>query len=633
MIMNKLLLLIIICLFTYESIAQNKTDRSFRDYLTPKNVDSLVRVMNKAGISADEYLHQLLYLERSRRMLKPDDFGKNFGELEKAATQQKSKNALAMLNYFRGSYSETKNKDTIAFKYYLKAIRLFSEVNDTTGLILTYNNLIGLNADLNKPVAQQYLKELLTLSKNSSFAPDRLIGLGFILQRNELISPLPTIKEMLNKYEEAQQLFKKYPATNYMRFPILTRLQGGLRSAKRYDLYLKYAKEGLNFLTGHQTKYIVYNNIGDAYLTLNQYDSCIVYMSKATKSFELEKGTDIPTILNYYEKLAKAYFMNNQFKEAYMTDIHKDSLTKVLHQNSQKIALTDIQTKYETEKKDATIRRLDLEKQLITNRNWYFFIGFIIAVALLSIMSFLAFKLKVTNTNLQRLQKERNRLYTIIAHDLRSPLNTFQQFSSIVKNLAQSKQYKRLDNALQQMDIIGLNLASMLNGLLQWSLLEQSKPNTKEIVVNSKTYFETLLPIYRKMASLKSIDFNENITETDIRVISESLSVILRNLLDNSIKYSSEGTTIHLDTKTDEDKYIITITNENEVFSDEQKRKVKALFDGTKTYSFGEDGLGVGLILAKQYADVSNVKVVFIHNQDDGLVIFKVIIEKAVQKK
>ncbi|WP_435355918.1 sensor histidine kinase [Emticicia sp. SJ17W-69] len=230
------------------------------------------------------------------------------------------------------------------------------------------------------------------------------------------------------------------------------------------------------------------------------------------------------------------------------------------------------------------------------------------------IISVLAFRLRSSNIILEKLTKNRDKLFTIISHDLRSPLNSYQRYAEIVAYLIKTKQFDRLDEALKKIDEIGLNLAALLNNLLDWSLFKQI-PNTS--IINIQVFFNELLPIYRDMANLKGLVLVETFQDKVVRADPHLLSLITRNLLDNAIKYTHVNNEVIIGTHRDDNDLILMVSNREDSMSDIQKEKISALFNNNYDYEFGEEGLGIGLILIKEFAQSQNIKITFYHNPDN----------------
>ncbi len=304
-------------------------------------------------------------------------------------------------------------------------------------------------------------------------------------------------------------------------------------------------------------------------------------------------------------------FKAGNLKEAWLNRNKKDSLVAITVEASKVAAMLDIQTKYETDKKDKTINILNLQKQIDDNRIKTDSI--IIILSILSIFIFIYFytKLRSANANLLTLQKSRDKLFTIISHDLRSPISNFQNYSNIIGYLIKTKQYNRVESTIEQVDQIGFNLSLLLDNLLKWSLSQQNKIISNPNEIKLKNLFENLLPIYNDMANLKAITIIDNIANNTIFTDQNSLLLILRNLLDNAIKFTPEGGQIRITTIELNQKLQLNIINTSDNIPEIKKRKIKSLFESKKEYDFGEADLGIGLILIKQFADRHKIGISF----------------------
>jgi signal transduction histidine kinase len=238
----------------------------------------------------------------------------------------------------------------------------------------------------------------------------------------------------------------------------------------------------------------------------------------------------------------------------------------------------------------------------------------------------LALRLRKTNQNLRLLQQSKDKLFMIISHDLRSPLNTFMGYTELVEYLIETNQPHKLKSVFRQVDELGKNLSLMLNNILAWSVSEQ-KNTLKPSSIELAPFFKELLSVYKSIANFKSIAWKEDFLEQRFTTDPNVLSLITRNLLDNALKYTEIGQQISFSFKVDNHKLIITITNQANRIPFKKQRKIQNLFEGTKTYELGEDGLGIGLITVQQYAKMNQTKLSF-KQDSNGLVTFEVVITR-----
>ncbi|WP_345256563.1 HAMP domain-containing sensor histidine kinase [Flaviaesturariibacter amylovorans] len=143
---------------------------------------------------------------------------------------------------------------------------------------------------------------------------------------------------------------------------------------------------------------------------------------------------------------------------------------------------------------------------------------------------------------LAQINRNRQLLFSIIAHDLRSPLKSYQDLAETINYLMQKQDLQTLQEVSRQINDNGRKLDLVLNNLLNWSLLEQKGLTPHFEDVDVRAIVDGLLPLYATAAERKSIPIESMIDVPALLPADANLiSLILRNLLDNAVKNSPAG--------------------------------------------------------------------------------------------
>ncbi len=212
---------------------------------------------------------------------------------------------------------------------------------------------------------------------------------------------------------------------------------------------------------------------------------------------------------------------------------------------------------------------------------------------------------------LSQLNKSKDVLFSIIAHDLRTPLGGFKSMLELLKDdvfLFDSKEYKDVIKLL-------INAADDVYSLLE-NLLFWSKSQRNEVIFNPKN-FELNKIIFQNIALLQStfrkkeIKINYNVSEISILYADkEMIKVIIRNILSNAIKFTNNKGRINIFASTIRNLVKIKIQDNGIGMSDEIIKKIfdEKKFD-TRYGTEGEKGSGLGLNLCKLFVDKNNGKI------------------------
>ncbi len=217
----------------------------------------------------------------------------------------------------------------------------------------------------------------------------------------------------------------------------------------------------------------------------------------------------------------------------------------------------------------------------------------IVFCTILLVIPIVRFRERYIKQNNQLLiNKNKEKLFTIIAHDLRSPLKAYQGLAEIIQFQIDRKEWDSIKIVSEEIDTTGKKLDLMLDNLLNWSLLEQKEIKPIKQLCNISTASHQIIELYETIAKQKKVDIRIQtsgniIIKSDINLI----SLMLRNLLDNAVKNAPENTPIELALFLQKDKLIINMRN---VFVPSAKDNVEHFVKNIKTPEKIE-GRGIGL--------------------------------------
>ena len=201
--------------------------------------------------------------------------------------------------------------------------------------------------------------------------------------------------------------------------------------------------------------------------------------------------------------------------------------------------------------------------------------------------------------------KTKDRIFSVISHDLRSPISSLRGFFVYMDEFEVSEEVKI---ALGSVESQLTNSASLLDNLLVWSRsqLDNSEPSFDQISVQSLVdqSFRLLAPV----ADKKKIQLRQSIPN-DLQINSDErfVDIVIRNIVQNAIKFTKEGGSVDVTAKTGDSHTTITISDTG-VGMDEEK--MVSLFDISTNRSTNgtsnEQGSGLGLILCKELIERVN---------------------------
>ncbi len=212
--------------------------------------------------------------------------------------------------------------------------------------------------------------------------------------------------------------------------------------------------------------------------------------------------------------------------------------------------------------------------------------------------------------NLLQLNQHKNKLLSIIAHDLRAPLGINASF---FKSLIRDFETYSKEELLESIQIISksfMQCYELVDELLRWgrSQLEHVKFNPLPITIQTEILkvTDTLL----EQANRKKVHIETEFNFCgDIFADADMFAIVLRNFITNAIKFSHLNSTVKITTELINDKVKVNVIDNGIGIKDELVKKILEKLNyesefGTK----GEKGTGLGLIIAKDYIEQNGGK-------------------------
>ncbi len=216
-------------------------------------------------------------------------------------------------------------------------------------------------------------------------------------------------------------------------------------------------------------------------------------------------------------------------------------------------------------------------------------------------------EIKQTNEDLKASNDTKDKIFSVLAHDLRSPINNLLDLTDTVNFLVNNNRSEELLTLGSEIQKKTNRLKTLIDNILHWSLQQQNK--TFLIANNFKIIgpIDNTIKLYSTLAGEKNITFKKDISPSvTINADYSAFELIMRNLIYNAIKYSYIGGTITISSKILGDDILIIVDDNGIGISIEQIKAIKEETYTSKEGPYNEKGTGVGLILSMHYAKKMN---------------------------
>lgn len=212
---------------------------------------------------------------------------------------------------------------------------------------------------------------------------------------------------------------------------------------------------------------------------------------------------------------------------------------------------------------------------------------------------------------LKNINHSKDRLFSIIGHDLRSPFTALIGFSDYLIEDIDELEKNEISLYARKINESAKNIFSLLENLLDWSRIETGRINPEYEEFSIKSIADTAIQLLKANAQNKNVEVINNI-KNGVFVIADKnmISSAIRNILSNAIKFTLPGKQIVFESETTEKYATVSIKDEGVGMSAEVLNR---LFDFRANHSTlgtrNEKGCGLGLIISKELVEKNGGKI------------------------
>ncbi len=408
---------------------------------------------------------------------------------------------------------------------------------------------------------------------------------------------------------------------------------------------IEYYSKALEVAIKHDDKdgvAVSLNNIGDGYMNLGELDKADSFIRESMR-INNEEGLKDNLYTNYYtlgeiyekkgeyKKSLDWYKQANQIRESIyrpgnwsiLMDIQNDQLKRIQQREIEQLNAINAE-KVKTERfKKILFLSIAIFTLLLLLGITYFFMKRHKASLKIEMQSreILAQKeqieeqakkirqvnktLRERNKKLREMNEERIYMMSVVAHDLKSPLNQINGLVNVIKLEDESltdTQRECLDN----ISVVSQRLSDLINKILGSRLYDKKKDDIEVEPVNIEEVAENSINDFKEVAAAKDITINLSIPGQDTLVQADRhyLRQIIDNLVSNAIKFSPAGSKVDVNIVVEGDKVQLEVADEGPGLTKEDKEKLfteYAVLSAKPTG--GESSTGLGLAIVKNYVE------------------------------
>ena len=506
-------------------------------------------------------------------------------------------NGLGVVAGRTGRYGE-------ATRHFLNALALFEKINDGPGVVQCY------------------------------------IKLGVVSDH------MGNLDKALEYYLKADSLNKGVPAANAA-LALLNNIGivYGKRNAPRTAL--QYFQKGLRQSDPHASTGVhiaLLGSVGLVYEKLNMQDSAWFFQQQAlslarrnkmpeeearslvnlaslvketdpTQSLALlnealiitERIRQMKLLTEVYDAMIGLYKEKRDYRQALMLTEKQQLITDSVFGLEKSKEIANLQATHELSQRETEIRNLALrnEKSMF-QRNLMIGVA-LLSLIMISIVWFYNRKISKLNTLLMRKQSElqgsntiKDKLFSVLGHDLRAPMT---RVIGLLNILASKHQHQEEKVIIEKLASQSASTLDTLDTLLLWGQRQLKGIRINPETISVKDHIRKSIVVSSDYAVQKNIRLIENV-RSDILVHADPshFDFILRNLLSNALKFSHSGGTVHMDAKVIEGgQVVISVSDAGVGIPTETQKKIFSGGHESLLGTWNEKGTGIGLLLSKEY--------------------------------
>lgn len=367
-----------------------------------------------------------------------------------------------------------------------------------------------------------------------------------------------------------------------------------------------------------------YKGLGQAYLLENNLPTAKEYFEK---SILIGEKSSLKFILrDAYGNLSEIYERLGNLEEAFIALKQYNKYKKDIDDEGMQKRLLDLKNKSDYEK-----YQRNLENQKYENEKQKIYLGVTIsAVVLLMAVAVFLFRLNnrrriinlvledknrliegqsreinLKNVELLELNEAKDKLFSIIAHDLRSPFNSLINIATVLKEDYNILSDEEKIDYITHLEETAIKTHELVENLLNLSASHTGRIDFNPEKVDLYSTVEKIIKISHTQAAKKEIMLKNSLAADTTIVADQSLvEIILRNLINNAIKYSNTGGKVEVSSFTKSTQLHVIIEDNGIGMDDFTKTNIFNInVVKSKKGTIGEKGTGLGLGLCKELVE------------------------------
>ena len=527
--------------------------------------------------------------------------------------------------YLQGDYDK-------AFEYYIKASKLYENVNDEIGYAKAISSIgfvYRTKNEFNKAIHNyQIALKILKRKNDVSGITSTLNNIGVVYLQ------IKNYDKAIEYFLQSLEIHEKNKSPEHKLLNLYNNIANAYSGLGKFKDALKYYDDALRISKSINNKYAISAiliNMAGIHLDMKNYSDAILYSDSALKG--AKEILAVGLIYNCYEKYALIYSEKGDYEKAleFMEQYYSLKDSVFTEESSRRIE--ELEIKYDTEKKEKKITIQDLEIKKKENQNLFLLIiaSLVLIIAIIVILQY-RIKFRRNNelrlANQKRIESEKNlklindtkdKLFSIISHDLKNPFGTLISVTEFLDESFNEIDESHKIKTIQTIRKSAKQTYELLENLSQWSISQSKQLQILPTNFDISLTVGTTITLLKLTAQKKSINIISEIEEDTFIYADENyIKIVLRNLITNAIKFTDKLGEIKLSVRPINNDIEIIVSDSGVGLLESDIEKLFRMDVNPTTIGISkvenskfiiEKGTGLGLIMCKEFVEKNGGKI------------------------
>ncbi len=230
------------------------------------------------------------------------------------------------------------------------------------------------------------------------------------------------------------------------------------------------------------------------------------------------------------------------------------------------------------------------------------------------------FELRYRSAHLKQLNETKNKFFSILSHDIRSPVKSIMGLCEYLKRRAENMGKDELKEVVEHLNRTSETADKLIHDILDWAQFDRGEMRCEPRNIELKAVVDEIVELLGPLANKKGIHLSSECDEA-VTVFADGtmLRSIIQNLVSNALKFTHRNGSVTIRCKTDADKTCIDVKDTGIGLS---QSALESVFSYEKSYSTegtsGENGSGLGLSLCRQFTEKMKGSINLISEENAG---------------